>query len=402
MRRNSIEMRQRVDILHRAYENMDDSISSLLDGPNRFRVLDEGPFSLNQVVELELTRHRRFISPSTKQFLKSFTLGAIESVYRHEPNPKVLAKFGIERAMFEQARKVSTIFDEVPTYFKSGAPFIEYFDDVTNQKKILRGKEFYGFSSSDLPALNGYQIPNKPIAENGVFLCNLQPKRFTSIYSCDCIRPPIESILLVSEIIDSSQNGLVDKHSREYLTLDSDSDLAILCIGCGFGSILQVLSLIVRNHRIYQIPGFIDSNPELQPEDWAAIIVNLPDSPSWGAAQYLANRDVSGTPDSIFEYRNITRLDKSQSSENDEHVSLLLELLAKHASPGIPVILTGDPRQYHDAIAILEGADTIEIYPDNPWSISNRPIWLDYNGPQWAPHGLPNPKGKLFGAWRWK
>jgi len=246
----------------------------------------------------------------------------------------------------------------------------------------------------DLEALKHHRISLDDIASTGTYPATWTPANPTKKYTADVVRPPMEAVVLAVGLIRRALAGPLLAPVGIY-EFDMNHLGPVLCLGMGLAAAAQALSSLLPLQQVHHLPRPYFELPVAR-QPWDAIVLNIPSRHGWRVARHIGMSDKT-----TFVQRHAILQKKYGLNEPMEHVGSLLKKVVRHRVSGKILVLMGDGKQHHEAVRRLLAAKLVQPEVVEGIDTSNRPIWMGYDKPPWAPHGLPSPTGKLLSIWRW-
>ncbi len=404
-RRMHQELRQRVAALHMSYELGlgTKSVADMTAAMFRATQCEDSPepCTCDAAIHQEMARARKHGAPAVLLDLARAYATDIKPV--QEPNVRVRAAFGAERALYDAA--LGLFQDLAPDLFISGVPYMVEHDPITGASGISRWcatggsddadteSSWTGIHPMDTPSISSLQVPWDTVAQARLYPAAWTPLAFTQAYAADPTRAPIEAMVLAASAI---RGTLHYDLQALFSVLDLGRQVSVAAIGVGYAVGAQALSVMVPLAKIWNIPVAYNQAgvPTMEAD---AVVLGLPSRHQLAAANIAAgNRKVN-----LIERRKILsgQIDHLVTTT---HVPDLVDLALGFRKPGTPLILVGDPACHAAAVAILNAQDLVVPLVSRCIDTSVRPVWVGYRERQWAPHGLPSPTGRVVSTWSWK
>lgn len=368
------EEHRRVDGLHRAFD-------AAIQAGKWLRRPTYTPSP--EYVQDELRRRRRS-GLALLQSAQDFSDGVISI----EPNPVVRAAFGVERAL-DQGIQGLPFNHWVPDCFLDGVAYRSCFDWLRNTA-VWEPLDWSSLSQAALSSVRKVKVSLADVAATQILRATWRPDDLTSVATCDPLRPPVEALALVANVIAPGAQG------SAVCECEPQRFPSVLGIGLGFAVAAQCLSVLLPAHRVYHLPVPFERGVKTPRGPWQAVFVNIPNARAWAVADLLSQRRDTG----YIERRQVLR---GGDTKGDDYIIELLQLVIKHCAQGSLLAVMGDPKPYHIALLALVERGFIVPVPFAELDTGKRGVWVDYAAGEvpWAPHRIPRPTGKVVSFWRW-
>ena len=369
------ERRRRIDALHRTWERGDhEKFTEKNIHPTVPK--NAAPLSLDKQLHREVRRFRRVVNPGIQYLMgraKDYALG----VQHLDQSPRILAAFGIERAVDEVARyALDDLTGPVPDCFVEGTGYAHEYNLYKNVSEFHQ-VEGTTLTPEDIAAIRCLQTDD---GDN--IPARWAPRQPFRVFSTDVVRPPVETVVLAARVVEAKPT------SRSMRLYDPSTLPPVLVLGAGHMAAAQALSVRLPAYRIYHWPVPV-SRPHPPKRPWEAVILNIPSQQAWTTANMINN----WCQTTFLERRSVLRGNGSDS----QYVHYLLDIALQHRVAGKPLILLADQKPHYAATGRLRSTGVAE-----PIDATRRGIWVGYEQTPWAPHGVPAPTGRVVTSWRWR
>ena len=385
------ELRLRVDALHRQRERQAATdprgYGAEVEAQTHLHLdmTDAPPLTLASQIAEEFRRRRRLrvLDDRMLEQVRGWAISEGRWAFGRDPSLRACAAFGVERALYRATRLLP--FDtHPPDCIVRGEPFNAHFAPLKNRWIFEQADPDWPnpLTLGDRADIRRLVVDWDQIGSAGVVTASWSPKTPRTIFTCDVMRPPVEAMVLASHAIDPPVQPV---------RLRLDKQPAVLCVGTGWGSGPQALSLMLSLHRVYHLP--IPFAVKVPPNiDWDAVVINIPSVHHWTAAQ------ASSRPGELPHYIHQAAVRGKLGGQGI--IAGIIEAAAQHCRSGRLVVLMADYEMYESGMAELLSSS--DLVPQLVCGIdtSSRPIWVGYQTRPWAPHGFPRPSGRLVSFWR--
>lgn len=384
------ELRLRVDALHRQHEQVAPGIfAAEVDAQKLLHrdITDAPPLTLAFEVAQEFQRRHRLRALADKMLeqVRGCAMTHAKWAFGRDPNIRVCATFAAEMAQHQATRSLPYDSDP-PDCFIAGVPYADIFDGLKNVRVFEPMDPDW---PSPLTRLDRSRVGRLSVDWSHVEADRLAPSSWApeqpkSGFRCDVMRPPAEALALVQEMTKTPSR----------FDLCGDTAPAVLLVGAGWCSAAQVLSMLLRHHRVYHLPMPF-ANKVLPPTtNWDAVIINVPSQHHWAVA--LA----SAKPGELAAREHQAILRGQLGPKGNQHVKTIVHAAAQHFQPGCKVIIMADKDAYGLTLERVHGAAHLAPLTVHGIDTGKQPIWVGYDERPWAPHGFPGPSGRLVSFWR--
>lgn len=392
------EQRQRIDRLHRAFDGRQvDYAAGVPDldvvgaAPAEEDGRSSDKLTLSRFLEDEfIKRSWGKRSPMTAVRARDFAL----SVADLDPNPEVIAAFGVERALDLVSHHVP--FDHAaPDCFVDGEAYRVGFDPITNQN-VFEVDNWTGLAFPDLASLQRLVVDFDRLRVRRSVTATWAPTRPVIMLTADAMRPPMEALTIAANVVRAHEAAKFRTGPR---ILEPATYPCVQCIGLGFAGAAQALSVMLPFHQIHHTRAPYYTALPLGSPDSEAVILNVTSAHAWQVAKMLGG---NRAPMPYLVRRAVLRGDVPVRDPT-KHVTELLMMAMPFRRRGKPLIVIGDTIPHHDALEKLKSHGLIAplTVPELELDTANSALWVAYPKAAWAPFGVPSPLSAVMSVWRW-
>ena len=317
-----------------------------------------------------------------------------------EVNPAVLARFAVEVAYDDIFRfNVAAVLAEPwPVLWEWNVPLtggthrLSRLPDVSGARLPISPADFsrLEFSTAEFA---GNQLPGHNLVDP------FESLRSTWPWAMDPIRPPVSAVRTTAAVIRCTLEldgfGLPGYETWAFGT----SRQPVLGVELGHSVGAEALAVFLKGHKVHVCSDvFRCTGQGNQPDEFKAVVVNLPNPAAMAYVADLLRRHDEGLP-AMSRIEN-DRYWRWPSHDQGKHGQRLVVHGFNKLAPGGVLIVLGDilSGQIHIVARTVESYVELESIP--LWSGGPMAVCFDYSKKPWAPYGCIRPTGRILRAWR--